>query len=279
MWLGIDFSGNHDMWSAGCTRSNVWIAVAKEGQTGLELSQLGRVQSLRGRDNREHPFGHLASILAGGQYRAAAIDAPFSVPAAFVPQDHASLLALVNGIECSDRQFPTAVGFVTAVAGEPPPLSPPKPLRATELHWQGLGVNARSTMWAGARGGAAFSAACMKLLSLAGRSVWPWVLGSSDGLIVEAFPAAQLQHWGLEHQGYSGNEKQHEQARECVVSYLAKRLRISEKHARVMTENADALDAVICVFAALAVTNDSIGHQPGDSASKEGWICVHKRSG
>jgi len=62
-WLGIDFSGNHLMWRAGCTRSNVWIADVRREDGGLVLHDVGQVQRLAGSGD---PFDRLAALLAGG---------------------------------------------------------------------------------------------------------------------------------------------------------------------------------------------------------------------
>ena len=38
-WLGIDFSGNHRKWGAGCASSNIWIADIRRDD-GLALFDL-----------------------------------------------------------------------------------------------------------------------------------------------------------------------------------------------------------------------------------------------
>jgi hypothetical protein len=45
-FLGIDFSGNHQMWRPGCGRSNMWIADVRKIGEGLVLDHLVRVQEL-----------------------------------------------------------------------------------------------------------------------------------------------------------------------------------------------------------------------------------------
>src|SRR5687768_14378280 len=137
-WLGIDFSGNHAMWRAGCSVSNVWIADLRRPDDALVLHDLRRVQQLPG---DAHPFTRLA--------------APFSVPPPHVPPGgHAALTAIVAASVPADRPFPRGADFVRAVTGKSPPLSPvKKPMRRTDTRWRG--VNVRSTLWAGARSGAA----------------------------------------------------------------------------------------------------------------------------
>lgn len=96
------------------------------------------------------PFRRLCDELSKGDFNAAALDAPFSI---------------------------------LTVTGAPPPLSLPKPLRATEAYWRDQGINVRSTLWNGPRGGAPFAAACITLLHRAGRPVWPWA--KAPGMLVE----------------------------------------------------------------------------------------------
>lgn len=275
MWIGIDFSGDHTKWRPNRTTSNVWFSTVHRINGCLTLTAIDRIQKLPGRGNK-HPFYHLAEVLREGNYKAAAIDAPFSIPAQFVRDDHATLLDIVDDIHCHLRPFPEAAKFVNIVAGHHHPMNYLKPLRVTEEQWKNLGVNVRSTMWSGPRGGAAFTAVCLKLLKLSGRPIWPWADRITDGIIVEAFPAAQLQHWGLPYQGYSKTDDAHRWTRERIINYLAQRLVIREDDRQLLAGNADALDSVICAFAAIAVTENEIAHKPDISAQKEGWICIHK---
>ena len=165
-------------------------------------------------------------MLRAASYRAAGIDAPFSIPAAHLRAGtHAGLLATVRALPKAERCFASAQSFVQGVTGLAPPLSPAKPLRETEKRWQAEGVNARSTLWAGARGGAAMTCACLSLLAAAGRPVWPFA-EAADGMLVEAFPAAQAKRWGLPHQKYSGAEG--ESARAVIVDALKHRMRLGE---------------------------------------------------
>jgi hypothetical protein len=114
-WLGIDFSGSDAKWRPRCRTSNVWIAEVVSASEGLKLSDLRRVQELPG---EEEPFQRLAAILRAGDYAAAAIDAPFSVPSEFVPAGkHRALLELIAGLPKTDgRAFPRG--------GRPSPRAP-----------------------------------------------------------------------------------------------------------------------------------------------------------
>src|SRR5262245_26320327 len=96
-WLGIDFSGNHRMWTQGTSRSNVWVATVEDRSDVLVLIDLRRVRDLPG---EVEPFERLTELLRKGGYSAAGIDAPFSVPAARCPEGgHSMLLAKVSGWE------------------------------------------------------------------------------------------------------------------------------------------------------------------------------------
>ena len=181
-WLGIDFSGNVKQWSATKKNSNVWVAEVQGQDSGLHLVGLRRVQDLPG---QAPPFERLATLL-GGTFSAAGIDAPFSVPGAVV-QDHRAFLRLVGQSKPPRCTFVSGNEFVVAVTGQPPPLSPHKPLRATEARWIRTG-SVRSTLWWKPRGGAPMTA-CLTLLDLVGGPVWPFTRTAAS-LLVEAFPAA-----------------------------------------------------------------------------------------
>jgi hypothetical protein len=276
-YIGIDFSGNHLMWRPGRNHSNVWIARLVERSEELELVDLRRVQQIPGDDP---PFLRLTNLLREGDYRAAAMDAPFSVPQGFLPGGtHQGLLDLVGELECEgDRPFPTAAKFVSAVAGQEV-CDPPQPLRRTEQLWQQLGVNVRSTLWCKPRGGAPMTAAALKLLGEARRPLWPWCKPGEHGLLVEAFPAAQLRQWEQFHDRYNGLDNL--QRREQIVGYLEAahpgrpRVVLAE-HRNQMEQNADALDAVLAAFAARAVAQGHLARPlPQDALVDEGWIAVH----
>jgi len=275
-WLGVDFSGDHQQWRAGRTKSNVWIADVRQEGSEKVLCSLIRVQELAS-DDETPPFVRLVELLRSGEYDAAAIDAPFSVPRQFVTDgSHSALLARVGAIELTDkRPFPNGSAFVKAIAGQDPPLNPPKPLRRTERFWLSTGVNVRSTLWAGARGGAAMTAACITLLHLAGRPIWPWREPAAPGLLVEAFPAAQLRHWGLPHQAYSGNSPEAAAVRDQILTAVGQRLDLPERIVAAAAGCADALDAILCAFAAIAVTVEKVAHRFEPTSEMEGWIAVH----
>jgi Protein of unknown function (DUF429) len=279
-WLGIDFSGDNEQWKPSRAAStNVWLASLERAGESLRVFELEPVQGLPG---DEPPLHRLAKLLASGTHEAAGIDAPFCIPHAYMgTRTHAALLAAVGGLACLPRYFPQGRAFVEAVTGSPPPLSPPKPYRETERLWANKGVsasskkklNVRSTLWAGARGGAPMTAACLALLNAAARPVWPFT-ASGAGLLVEAFPAAQLRQWNLPTESYGGSKGAVN--RGVIVDALIRRgLRLGSHEAK-MRAKADATDAVLCAFAAMAVTDAVLAVMPPSIAASEGWIAVHR---
>jgi predicted nuclease with RNAse H fold len=270
--LGIDFSGNFRMWSAGCSKSNVWIAEVECGVSRPTLVNLRRVQQLSGDHN---PFTRLVEYLRQFEFDAAAIDAPFSVPSEHLrSREHRGLLELVAKLESRDgRPFPSARDFVNCILeGRAPAIK--KPLRQTEDYWQQRKVNVRSTLWAGPRGGSAMTGACLKLLHETGRPIWPWER-AGRGLLIEAFPAAQLCQWDLLHQGYNRNTEKEADARRFLVSLLVARINLGNFR-QTLEHCADALDSVICAFAAIAVMTGRALSYAEDSPDAEGLIAVER---
>jgi hypothetical protein len=252
-FIGIDFSGGARPWKRSVSRPTVWLAILEDTGERLELTEVITVQELEGSDP---PFDRLVRLLAVADFHAAAIDAPFSLPLAHMPGGgHAELLrrvaALPNG---SDRPFPRGACIV-ALGEAVAPKDCHKPLRQTEKCWASKGVNTRSTMWAGRRGGAPFAAACLRLLERSQRPCWPWA-PFRPGILCEAFPAAQLRQWRLPHQGYS--KLGAVSARATIVASLIKRVRVSASHAQILLQNTDALDAVIAAFAGVAVATGTV---------------------
>ena len=116
-YVGIDFSGDQAKWSPKFPASNVWIAVAEERSDALTLTSLQRVQQLPG---QARPFARLAAWLSLGDYSAAGIDAPFSIPWWFFGRslpDHPGLLSAVNALPLrGTMDFPTGMAFRECVA-------------------------------------------------------------------------------------------------------------------------------------------------------------------
>lgn len=264
-FLGIDFSGGAPGWKRRCSRPNVWIAtIDAEG-----LSDLRPVQELQGEGT---PFDRLVELLAAGDFRAAGIDAPFSIPARHMPAGgHRALLTDVAAMEAAnDRPFPRGAALVE-YAVEIARLERAQPLRATEQIWRSRRVNVRSTLWNGPRGGAPFAIACLTLLARSGRPVWPW--SECPGMLVEAFPAAQLRQWDLPFSGYADGPGR--SIREGIAAALDSRIRIPEDLRAKMLSSSDALDAVLASFGAMAAAGGSLGVPLPAEWEREGAIAVY----
>ncbi len=263
VFLGIDFSGGAAAWRPRCSRPSVWIATVEVADR-LRLIDVMPVQALAGSGK---PFDRLVQLLRSGDHVAAGIDAPFSLPARHLPPGgHRGLLSTVATLpDAPDRPFPSGASLV-ALAAAVAPIETAKPLRTTERHWSSRGVNTRSTLWNGPRGGAPFTAACLTLLTRVGRPCWPWAIG--PGMLVESFPAAQLRAWGLSHTGYAGRDQR--AARRIILDGLTHRIGISHAQTGLLFDHPDALDAVLAAFGAIAASTDG----PPAVAPPDGLISV-----
>jgi hypothetical protein len=114
--------------------------------------------------------------------------------------------------------------------------------------------------------------ACLTLLGQAQRPIWPFAANSSSGLVVEAFPAAQLRVWNLPFDRYNGSTESARNRRWQILEGLRTRIDI-KGHDEDLLASADAMDAVLCTFAGVAVKR-SVLARPAQ-ASIEGWIAVH----
>jgi predicted nuclease with RNAse H fold len=97
------------------------------------------------------------------------------------------------------------------------------------------------------------------------------------GFVVESYPAAALNRWGLPHTGYKGADNS--MLRAALVTDLARvapRLQLGE-YAELCRTSDDAFDAVICGLIARAAALGAV-HQPGPEHARlavtEGWIVV-----
>jgi len=275
IWLGIDFSGNHRMWRSSERRSNIYVAEVHGAREALILQNLLTVQELPGHGD---PFQRLVRRLKSADFEAAAIDAPFSIPSKYLPPGgHKALLKMVAEIQRPEAwPFPSAQDFAcTVLAGRP--ILNKKPLRKTEAHWSRK-VNVRSTLWCGPRGGAAMTVACLTLLQESQRPIWPWCQHApgNHGILIEAFPAAQLYHWGIASQKYDGEQKEASDTREMLIDQMTGKIQLPRHLKDKMKQSADALDAVVCAFAAIAVSTDRVVPFLGSiKPDDEGHIAVH----
>ena len=271
--FGIDFSGNADKWTSGCTRSNVWLAEGRQCGPGVRVERLVRVQNLEG---SAHPFDKLSDHIARST-AVVAIDAPFSIPASCFDGDAKALWRRVAGLPKDGRPFVKGAQLIAMVA---PSLDPrgKKILRETEVAWQKRGINVRSTLWSKPRGGAPFAAAVMTLLARHEGAVWPFSsLQQSGPTLVEAFPAAQLNHWGIPFTKYGKEGQDHAPTRITIVDQLQGRgLILDPQQRRECVEYPDALDAAICLFAARAIAANRLYDALPEIAEVEGFIAVHE---
>ena len=180
--VGVDFSGDVGRWRASSRRPSVWIATGHTNEKGLHCTGLCAVQQLPG---TEHPFNRLSRFLANGFSSFAAIDAPFSVPFS-IAKDAETVWKRVLDLATNGRPFAKGQALVEALA---PQLAPrgAKIMRLTEKYWRDKGVNVRSTMWAGPRGGAPFAVACMTLLARHDGPVWPLRLSPKGCMLMRVF--------------------------------------------------------------------------------------------
>jgi hypothetical protein len=146
--------------------------------------------------------------------------------------------------------------------------------RNTEQNWRDQHVRVRSPVSAKHRGGAAMTAACMTLLAHHNGPIWPFRERGIGATICEAFPAAQRRHWCLPYERYNGEAKSAREIRSKITSILVQQraLHVDEGHLGSCLSSADALDAVLCLYAAAAVSSQT---HPESETRFEGQIVVH----
>ncbi len=268
--IGIDFSGSADQWKPGKKASNVWLALGELDGGRLWINELKPVQALEGDGP---PFERLIDLL-GASDAVVGIDASFGVP-----KDYASsvveLWASVAALPADKRPFATARQLVDLLAPDAGAHGL-KVYRQCEEQCRQLGLNVRSNLWNGPRGGAAFTVACMTLLHRHTGPVWPLRPGGEGALLVEAFPAAQLKTWGLDPERYNGATPAARKARVVILEGLVREhaLRASDEIFWACVESADALDAVICAYAARTLAEGRHPRRLPSVARVEGWIVV-----
>lgn len=121
------------------------------------------------------------------------------------------------------------------------------------------------------------TAACLTLLYEAACPIWPWDHFRSRGLLVEAYPAAQLCHWNLPHNRYNGDSSDALSRRRKIISSLCERnTRLDPRHKEKMKESADALDAVLCSVTAIAVTTNNWVEPNGNWPPDDVVISVYR---
>ncbi|HVM99131.1 MAG TPA: DUF429 domain-containing protein [Caulobacteraceae bacterium] len=267
--LGIDVSGSAEKWKVGCRNPSVWIATAHVGGERLVVDDLRPVQALEGAGE---PFERLLALLSAAS-GFAAIDAPFSLPrdqAASAPM----LWAQAAHFARAGRPFGRAAEFLAQTLTEPGRFGI-KAYRACDEVWRRRGVDAPSALWSGPRGAAAAAVAVMTLLHRRGGPVWPVRAGGDGAVLVEAFPAAQLATWSLDFR-YHGRRPKAAAARAHLLAALIidHGLKISDRLAELCLGSPDALDAVICLYAAKTLADGRHPRKLPATARSEGWIVV-----
>ena len=268
--LGIDVSGSADEWKPGRRISTVWIAFARADGPRLVIEDLRPVQALEGAGA---PFERLIALLAEPG-AVAAIGAPFSVPRARAPS--ATLLwTEAASLAGPGRPFGQGSELIAALAPSAG-RNGLKAYRACETGWRKQGLDVRSSLWCGPGAGAGAAVACMTLLHRHKGPIWPFRSDGQGALLAEAYPPAQLTAWGLVAAGYSGRKPKAATARLKILEGLARRhgLRASDELLRLCAVSADALDAVICAYAAKAVAEGRHPRRLPAVARSEGWIVV-----
>jgi hypothetical protein len=270
--VGIDFSGDVRRWTNGTRRSNVWIASADYDHSQIRVHELIRVQELD--HHPGHPFDRLCKFISSDDGARIAIDAPFSIPSEYLHVSPEVAWSQVAALPRDERPFPTAKSFLHLFCPNSPGGLGYHVWRNTEQYWRNCQLNVRSPLSAKHRGGAAMTAACMTLLARHSGPIWPFRSNGNAALICEAFPAAQLRKWKLRHDRYDGEENSAREIRSNILSTLIeqKALRIDHGRGNSCLSSADALDAVLCLYAAAAISTQST---PNSDARREGQIVVH----
>ncbi len=108
--------------------------------------------------------------------------------------------------------------------------------------------------------------------------MWPWA-NHARSLLVEAFPAAQLREWHLPYERYNGNSGYAAEVRDQMLSGILSRWPNldSNGYRETFLSTADAIDSLICTFAAVAVSDNQLALRPDGEYLEEGWIAVHRR--
>ena len=97
----------------------------------------------------------------------------------------------------------------------------------------------------------------------------------AGGLLAEALPAAQLTQWGRTQSKYAGSSAIAVRNRRTIVTALQARIGV-DSDLRVVAENsADALDALLCLFAGISAVKGLVNYDLGADSREEGVISIH----
>ena len=116
-------------------------------------------------------------------------------------------------------------------------------------------------------------------MTLLGRHDGPiWPLRCAKGCtLIEGFPAGQLRQWGQPYFGYNGPAVDAVARRTPLLDWMQgeRALRLSANDRCMCISSADALDAVICMYAAAVVREGRLAMTTPEYAVSEGLIAVH----
>ena len=278
-WVGIDFSGSNSSWSPRTSRSNIWICVLREAQHNkFQVTKLDRVQGFFSSRSLSL-IQSLANYLNAGSFTCAAIDAPFSLPAAAMPKGgFLELLEEVRALKIdADRWVPRGHQLIEIAKRRIPDLEDRGSKSYPRIVEKEFSAS-RTPLWGGARPGAPFTVACLWLLASANIThLWGGEKHASSVRVVEAYPAGQLAHWGWPSKGYDGDENNAPQIRKSIIRMLkcCWSTEIDDRSHNALETSADALDSLICAFAARAATLGIAEKLPAIPQEREGWISIH----
>lgn len=105
-----------------------------------------------------------------------------------------------------------------------------------------------------------------------------WTPEIQDVQAIEVYPAATLKMYGYLHESYKKNSDKEKQNREKILDSLSEHFPsgIKQCHRDCMIKKADALDAVVCILAAIDFLKGEARGPENDlerkRAEREGWI-------
>ncbi|NNK63671.1 MAG: DUF429 domain-containing protein [Gemmatimonadetes bacterium] len=100
--------------------------------------------------------------------------------------------------------------------------------------------------------------------------------GPSASGVIEVYPAATLRQWQWPDRGYKGKNPSDCDTRRVIVGRLGEVVELSETAVDNALEQADTLDAVLCVLAAVDFLGGRCPPAPDDAEvrEQEGWMWV-----
>lgn len=234
----------------------------------VAVADRGRLAALRcGSKNGTEPAAFIAKALEDHRPLIVAIDAPLGWPVAMGKVLHGHEAAQRIGIPRRDFFTRETDRCVQEATGVPP-------------------------LWVGADRIACTAHRALEIIGeLRGRIktdlpvLWRAGADSQSG-IIEVYPAATLSALGLPHRQYKSGDGAHAVSRATILKGLMngvpEHLRVSVGRWRQdLLQNADKLDALVCVRAAIDFVSGEAGapRKLTDQVRHEGWIWVRPKEG